>query len=135
MTKTKVLPDFPDDMSAPDILRSLAAWLDRHPDVQPDSIDLTSHSSAARDAGGQDVMDVFVERYGATVSTSGMTRWADLYPPRGNDGRRIKVEVTVFGSRSPVEAKPVACSPECQAQPEERPCLDDCPAQVAARNS
>jgi hypothetical protein len=28
---------------------------------------------------------------------------------------------------------PVACSPECQAQPEERPCLDSCPAQRAAR--
>jgi hypothetical protein len=28
---------------------------------------------------------------------------------------------------------PVACSPECQAQPEERPCLDSCPAQIAAR--
>jgi hypothetical protein len=30
---------------------------------------------------------------------------------------------------------PVACSPECAARPEEWPCLDDCPAQVAARNS
>jgi hypothetical protein len=30
---------------------------------------------------------------------------------------------------------PTTCSPECQAQPEERPCLDDCPAQIAARNS
>lgn len=28
---------------------------------------------------------------------------------------------------------PVACSPECQAQPEEWPCLDSCPAQIAAR--
>jgi hypothetical protein len=30
---------------------------------------------------------------------------------------------------------PVACSPECAARPEEWPCLDSCPAQVAARNS
>jgi hypothetical protein len=33
------------------------------------------------------------------------------------------------------DAPVITCSPECQAQPEERPCLDDCPAQVAARNS
>jgi hypothetical protein len=30
-------------------------------------------------------------------------------------------------------AAPVACSPECAARPEEWPCLDSCPAQVAAR--
>jgi hypothetical protein len=34
-----------------------------------------------------------------------------------------------------VAPAPVACSPECQDQPEERPCLDDCPAQIAARKS
>lgn len=28
---------------------------------------------------------------------------------------------------------PVACSDECQARPEEWPCLDSCPAQRAAR--
>jgi hypothetical protein len=32
-----------------------------------------------------------------------------------------------------VEAASVACSDECQARPEEWPCLDDCPAQRAAR--
>lgn len=31
------------------------------------------------------------------------------------------------------EVRQVACSDECQAQPEERPCLDSCPAQRAAR--
>jgi hypothetical protein len=31
------------------------------------------------------------------------------------------------------EPAPVVCSPECQEQPEERPCLDSCPAQRAAR--
>jgi hypothetical protein len=34
---------------------------------------------------------------------------------------------------SPAAEAP-ACSPECQAQPEERPCLDSCPAQIAARS-
>ena len=32
-----------------------------------------------------------------------------------------------------VAPAPVACSEECQARPEEWPCLDDCPAQRAAR--
>jgi hypothetical protein len=45
------------------------------------------------------------------------------------------VRIAVFQAVPEPEPTPVACSPECQAQPEERPCLDDCPAQVAARNS
>jgi hypothetical protein len=44
------------------------------------------------------------------------------------------VRIAIF-QRVPGPAAPVACSDECAARPEEWPCLDDCPAQVAARNS
>lgn len=43
------------------------------------------------------------------------------------------VRISVFQAVPDPEPAPVACSPECQDRPEEWPCLDDCPAQVAAR--
>jgi hypothetical protein len=44
-------------------------------------------------------------------------------------------KAATFAEPEPATETKKDCSDECKARPEEWPCLDDCPAQVAARTS
>jgi hypothetical protein len=82
--------------------------------IRPHSPRLPLHAGAVTDGGA--LVDV----------TSAFSAGTDCQVA-GSGGWCVEAESCTGACRRP------ACSPECQAQPEERPCLDSCPAQRAAR--
>jgi hypothetical protein len=76
----------PDD--APGALRALADFLDVHPEIVIDKIDLTSYSDS--------VFRALRDRSNGLLQWASVSQWVDLNPP-GNDGRDVQVEITAFG--------------------------------------
>jgi hypothetical protein len=87
MTKV-ALTDIPDEPVQ--ALRALADFIEAHPDIKPESIELNVYNHAAYLG--------FVKRYAVERESGGNCRWATL-TPRDSGERAVQVEIIVFGDR------------------------------------
>ena len=85
-------PTFADDTPMPVVLRTLAGWLEGHPEVVPSWVELQVHQD--KDDAGAEYLKVFAERYGVEASMHHVEKhnhsWATL---GGGVGARARLFV------------------------------------------
>jgi hypothetical protein len=88
---------------------------------------------------GKNLLDHYVTIVGPSVDACTEAMFASRYGDRWSfpyvGGAPRTAEAIAEWTEHERIVLPVDCSDECQARPEEWPCLDDCPAQIAARKS